>query len=404
MASQSQIEMILALVESGIPLSEIPAGRPPPGSVSHIHHAVGRTHIITTADIICMVIVVIVVAMRMYTRIYLLKSLWWDDWCTLFALALWIGETGLFQLACFWGAGKHIYDLAVSDLYPNLLRGWVVCAIMYSMTMLFAKLSILLLYRRLFPISNFAKRWWAVVAFTVAYSVGGVFASLFQCRPMESAWTLTTRPDYCISTEKFYTANAALNVVSDIMILILPVPIVWGLNTDIRKKIILTGLFSMGKHQLTTRYFKTSHDSYAYLGSISCLVSILRMRSIIVLYKDGFEDLTWGLVEVVVWSQAELTAAMICTCTPCLRPLFEKVTPILFSTVVGSRKDNSTHDYNGSNGKYVRTGDYSQRSTASKAASLAEIEMESGIHKKVTVDISALRADDSDSQKSIIRH
>ncbi|KAI5252052.1 hypothetical protein E4T42_03755 [Aureobasidium subglaciale] len=384
MASQAQIDMIMALVESGIPLSEIPAGRPPPGEVSHIHHAVGRTHIITTADIICMVIVIVVVAMRMYTRIYLVKSFWWDDWCTLFALALWIGETGLFQMACSWGAGKHIYDLAVSDLYPNLLRGWVVCAVMYSITMLFSKLSILLLYRRLFPISNFAKRWWAVVAFTVAYSLGGVFASLFQCRPMESAWSLTTSPDYCISTEKFYTANAALNVVSDIMILILPIPIVWGLNTDVRKKVILTGLFSM--------------------GSISCLVSILRMRSIIVLYKDGFEDLTWGLVEVVVWSQAELTAAMICTCTPCLRPLFEKITPILFSSVVGSRKGNSTHDYNGSNGKYLRTGDFGHRSTASKATSLADLEMESGIHKKVTVDISAMGTDDSDSQKSIIRH
>ncbi|KAI5272529.1 hypothetical protein E4T47_04206 [Aureobasidium subglaciale] len=351
MASQAQIDMIMALVESGIPRSEIPAGRPPPGEVSHIHHAVGRTHIITTADIICMVVVIAVVAMRMYTRIYLVKSLWWDD---------------------------------LSDLYPNLLRGWVVCAVMYSITMLFSKLSILLLYRRLFPISNFAKRWWAVVAFTVAYSVGGVFASLFQCRPMESAWSLTTSPDYCISTEKFYTANAALNVVSDIMILILPVPIVWGLNTDIRKKVILTGLFSM--------------------GSVSCLVSILRMRSIIVLYKDGFEDLTWGLVEVVVWSQAELTAAMICTCTPCLRPLFEKITPILFSSVVGSRKGNSTHDYNGTNGKYLRTGDFGHRSTASKATSLADLEMESGIHKKVTVDISAMGADDSDSQKSIIRH
>lgn len=66
--------------------------------------------------------------------------------------------------------------------------------------------------------------------------------------------------EYCISTEKFYTANAALNVVSDILILLLPVPIVWGLNTDIRKKVILTGLFSMGKRQTKHRIPKTFHD------------------------------------------------------------------------------------------------------------------------------------------------
>jgi hypothetical protein len=61
---------------------------------------------------------------------------------------------------------------------------------------------------------------------------------------------LTVKADYCINTEKFYTANAALNVASDIMILILPIPIVWGLNTDVRKKVILTGLFSMGRSPL----------------------------------------------------------------------------------------------------------------------------------------------------------
>lgn len=165
----------------------------------------------------------------------------------MFALACWIGETALFEKAVTWGAGTHVYDLSVADLYPSLLRGWVVAAVMYSVTMFFSKLSILLLYRRLFPIANFAKRWWLVTGFTIAYSTGGAFASLFQCSPLTSAWSLTVKADYCINTEKFYTANAALNVASDIMILVLPIPIVWGLNTDLRKKVILTGLFSMGK-------------------------------------------------------------------------------------------------------------------------------------------------------------
>jgi hypothetical protein len=79
MASQAEIAQIMLLVESGIPLTEIPAGRPPSGQVSHLHHAVGRTHMITTCDAICITIVTIVVAMRMFTRIRLLKSLWWDD-------------------------------------------------------------------------------------------------------------------------------------------------------------------------------------------------------------------------------------------------------------------------------------------------------------------------------------
>ncbi|KAG9720845.1 hypothetical protein KCU73_g14420, partial [Aureobasidium melanogenum] len=77
----------------------------------------------------------------------------------------------------------------------------------------------------------------------------------------------------------------------------------------------------------------------------------------------------------------------------------------MFASVVSSRKGTTDNTF-GSNGKYVRTDDYGHghRSTASKAHSLADIEMDSGIQKKVTVDVSAMGSDDSDSQKSIIRH
>ena len=117
--------------------------------------------------------------------------------------------------------------------------------------------------------------------------------------------------------------------------------------------------------------------------------------------------MTWGLAEVVIWSQAELTAAMICTCTPCLRPLFEKVTPMLFRSTLGTGKEASGNAYGngyGNNGRYIRTGDYGHKSSASKATSIQDMELESRIMKKITVDVSAIGNDDNDSQKSIIRH
>lgn len=127
------------------------------------------------------------------------------------------------------------------------------------------------------------------------------------------------------------------------------------------------------------------------------------MRSIIVLYQAGFSDMTWGLAEVVIWSQAELTAAMICTCTPCLRPLFERITPMLFRSITGTTRKDTTGDAYGSNGRYMRTGDYGHKSSASKATSIQDMELESRIMKKVTVDVSAMGHGDDDSQKSIIR-
>jgi hypothetical protein len=78
-ATPEQVAAIMALVAQGYPLSKIPAGQPPPGEVSNLENPTTRGHMITTCNIICLVIVCTVVAMRMWTRIRIVKSLWWDD-------------------------------------------------------------------------------------------------------------------------------------------------------------------------------------------------------------------------------------------------------------------------------------------------------------------------------------
>jgi hypothetical protein len=78
-ATEEQARAIMALVAQGYSLSQIPAGQPPAGQVSNLENPTTRGYMITTCNIICLVIVCIVVAMRMWTRIRIVKSLWWDD-------------------------------------------------------------------------------------------------------------------------------------------------------------------------------------------------------------------------------------------------------------------------------------------------------------------------------------
>lgn len=117
------------------------------------------------------------------------------------------------------------------------------------------------------------------------------------------------------------------------------------------------------------------------------------MRSIIIIYRFGYTDLTWGLTEVAVWSQAELTAAMICACMPCLRPFFERFTPMLFST---ERGENS--DYRRSAGRQYLRHDSGNQGTKDESQ---DIEMGDGIKKQVQVGINIKEA--SQSQESILR-
>lgn len=80
----------------------------------------------------------------------------------------------------------------IADVNPNyadeFVRLMVVAAALYNTVMLACKLSILLLYRRLFPVQNFIKAWWCVTVFTVSYSVVIAVASACGRTPVAAKW------------------------------------------------------------------------------------------------------------------------------------------------------------------------------------------------------------------------
>lgn len=95
---------------------------------------------------------------------------------------------GIFQWMVHLGLGKHLWDVPRENYSPSFLRAWLTAAVLYSACMLTMKLSVLMLYRRLFPIQNFRLQWWCAFGFTTAYSVMFIFASLFSCSPISAAW------------------------------------------------------------------------------------------------------------------------------------------------------------------------------------------------------------------------
>jgi hypothetical protein len=111
------------------------------------------------------------------------------------------------------------------------------------------------------------------------------------------------------------------------------------------------------------------------MGSAGCIVSIIRLRSIIVYLQQGNSDLTFTITDFVVWSAIETMMSMVsgcrttfgvvvsnscqvCTCVPTLKPLFETYFRGIFS---GSNNDSKM------TGKYFRTDgrptDHSRRAS-----------------------------------------
>lgn len=109
------------------------------------------------------------------------------------------------------------------------------------------KASLLLLYYRLFSPSR---------RFRVAVYIGSAIvfcqwfsltvSSIFQCRPVAAFWNRSIQGAECIDLPRFTIVSGVLNLLTDVLILCLPVPMVWGLNTTNVQKITLTAMFLLG--------------------------------------------------------------------------------------------------------------------------------------------------------------
>lgn len=106
--------------------------------------------------------------------------------------------------------------------------------------------SILYLYHRIFFVSRpLTIALWLVAAFVLGYSIAQVFGAIFQCVPIDSNWNPKVT-GHCINLDVFATVLAALNSFTDIVILVLPMPLVWRLKRPAHEKVQIMGMFLLG--------------------------------------------------------------------------------------------------------------------------------------------------------------
>lgn len=80
-----------------------------------------------------------------------------------------------------------------------------------------------------------------------------VLANLLICKPISYNWNFRTHKGTCGNTVANCLAGAAVNVFTDLVILLLPMPIIWRLKIPTRSKLSLSFIFGLGfvyVHQL----------------------------------------------------------------------------------------------------------------------------------------------------------
>ena len=108
------------------------------------------------------------------------------------------------------------------------------------------KISILILYRRTFITKNFQAAVWIVGAFVIANFIGGLVSVFQYCKPIAHFWDPLGVPGHCSNLPLTITMDSMLLLITDLIIYMMPMPVIWKLRMTTRRKIEITLMFLVG--------------------------------------------------------------------------------------------------------------------------------------------------------------
>lgn len=123
---------------------------------------------------------------------------------------------------------------------------------MYATAVTSTKVSILLLYRRLFHSKTglgqiYSIMFWTATFLTSTYPFILWITMACACRPVSFYWTqYLGEKGSCINVSLFFLLLGIVNMFNDIVILLVPVPRIWGLHVNKRTKTSIIGIMLLG--------------------------------------------------------------------------------------------------------------------------------------------------------------
>ncbi|KAI3328106.1 hypothetical protein HD806DRAFT_350269 [Xylariaceae sp. AK1471] len=224
-----------------------------------------------------------------------------------------------------YGLGRHVQTLPPGNL-SKYLEGDYIFSHFYDFAIVSTKLSILALYYRIFATAKMRIFILITAALVLAWLVEMEVILGLGCRPIQGWWDAkVTATAKCVNKVAFTYSTNILNLIFDIWIFAMPIPIILKLNVNKEKRIALCFLFSIG------------------LGV--CAISIARLS---VIFSAGSDDVTWNEVPLGILSAWE----------PCGAILVANL-PIIYRTVARGFKSI------GSTVKSTRTAGYSSKELSS---------------------------------------
>ncbi|KAJ9662010.1 hypothetical protein H2201_006299 [Coniosporium apollinis] len=279
---------------------------------------------VITVAVVFGILTTLVVSIRLFTRIYVVKSVGPDDALIAVAGAFSWAFITVTILSVKHGLGDHI-EHVMSRGMDNLSNyGQLVwfSSIFYLTCLFFIKASVLALYMRLGD-RQLQRLSIIVLAICIAQAIANVLVCIFHCSPIPAAWDMRITEKKCVNINAFYLANAAGNILTDIMVYTLPIRLVWKLQIPQKQKIALAVMLC--------------------LGLFTCISSIIRITYIPIMLKSP--DATYVISGAMYWSVIETNVGILAASVPSFKALAKRYIPRLLGEYYSNEGESRSRKY-----------------------------------------------------------
>ncbi|KAF9879664.1 integral membrane protein [Colletotrichum karsti] len=239
----------------------------------------------------------LLVCLRWYVRTTVVKAVGYDDWVIIVS---WLGACGYTVCSVIqtkWGLGIHV----IKDMPPQNVLQFGKLQYMggpfYVLGIWGFKMSLLFSYLRFFPAGAYRVTTIIVAIACTMGHIAFICVFLFLCTPIEKQYdpNIPANVGHCADGVTFYLTFSSLTIVFDVVIMLLPFPVILKSQIQGRKKVVLLGLF--------------------VLGVFVTIIQAIRIQTIknLVNYLDSAKSIEWSIIENNI--------GIIIACVPTLAPL-----------------------------------------------------------------------------------
>ncbi|GFF39395.1 hypothetical protein IFM46972_05872 [Aspergillus udagawae] len=186
---------------------------------------------------------------------------------------------------------------------PVMMQTWakflLAIAFLYIFVVILPKLAVLSLYISIFNRHRASRiTCYVTGVLMIGNCIGCAAVGFAVCTPLRRLWDPTVE-GHCVNINAWFRYSRIVNIVSDVIMLILPIPHVVRLQSTVRLKVGLLITFLLGS-----------------VGLIAGLIALFTFST-----TNAVTDNTWNAALLIIWTLVEVGMYLIAACLISYQPL-----------------------------------------------------------------------------------